>query len=224
MKAIASNGVEIQTGEAVLVRNSRNGAWVYCNFSHADKSEERKYVTSYVACKYCIPYKGNEDLVGTTGDFNIPKNSSFAYTEKQEQWIKNYNIRVEDKVKITRKANSRENGWGTYWNSEMDNTVGKCGKLIAIDHEKSDNVGILILVDDEEHWYPYHILEKVEKKFKFGAKVKAYNATDVCNNNKIGILIDQDKDDPYYKYRVAFPVNDNTEGNTDWFSEIEYLD
>lgn len=134
MKAIASNDMEIQTGEAVLVRNSRNGAWVYCHFSHIDKNEERKYVTSYIACKYCIPYKGNEDLVGTTKNFNEPF------------------------------------------------------------------------------------------KFRFGAKVKAFGATETCNNGKIGILIDQDKDDPYYRYKVAFPINDNTKRNTYWFSEIEYLD
>lgn len=78
MKAIASNSIEIQTGEAVLVRNSRNGVWVYCNFSHIDKNEERKYVTSYVACKYCIPYKGNEDLVGTTKNFNEPFEFKFG--------------------------------------------------------------------------------------------------------------------------------------------------
>lgn len=131
MKAIASNGMEIQTGEAVLVRNSRNDAWVYCNFSHVDKSEERKYVTSYVACKYCIPYKGNEDLVGTTKNFN----ESF--------------------------------------------------------------------------------------KFKFGAKVMAYNGMEV--ENKLGVLIDQDMDDSHYKYRVAFQINDN-EGRTDWFAKIEYLE
>lgn len=131
MKAIASNGMEIQTGEAVLVRNSRNGAWVYCNFSHVDKSEERKYVTSYVACKYCIPYKGNEDLVGTTKDFT--------------------------------KAS----------------------------------------------------------KFKFGAKVMAYNGMEV--ENKFGVLIDQDLDDSFYKYKVAFQINDN-EGHTDWFTKIEYLE
>lgn len=131
MKAIASNGMEIQTGEAVLVRNSRNGAWVYCNFSHVDKSEERKYVTSYVACKYCIPYKGNEDLVGTTKGFTkVPK-------------------------------------------------------------------------------------------FKFGAKVMAYNGMEV--ENKIGVLIDQDLDDSLYKYKVAFQINDN-EGRTDWFTKIEYLE
>ena len=88
MKAIASNDMEIQTGEAVLVRNSRNGAWVYCHFSHVDKSEERKYVTSYVACKYCIPYKENEDLVGTTKNFNEPFKFKFGAKVKTQLGLK----------------------------------------------------------------------------------------------------------------------------------------
>lgn len=95
MKAIASNGIEIQTGEAVLVRNSRNGVWVYCNFSHIDKNEERKYVTSYVACKYCIPYKGNEDLVGTTRNFNEP--FEFRFGAKVKAWG---NYAIEEQIGI----------------------------------------------------------------------------------------------------------------------------
>ena len=131
MKAIASNGMEIQTGDEVLVRDSTNGSWLYCLFSHVNKNEELKYATSFTTCKYCIPYKGNEDLVGTTRNFNEPF------------------------------------------------------------------------------------------KFKFGAKVMAYNGMEV--ENKIGILIDQDLDDSFYKYKVAFQINDN-EGRTDWFAKIEYLE
>ena len=58
-------------------------------------------------------------------------------------------------------------------------------------------------------------------KFKFGAKVMAYNGMEV--ENKIGVLIDQDLDDSLYKYKVAFQINDN-EGRTDWFTKIEYLE
>ena len=133
MKAIASNGVEIKTGDEVLVRDSTNGSWLYCLFSHVNKNEELKYATSFTTCKYCIPYKGNEDLVGTTKNFNEPF------------------------------------------------------------------------------------------KFKFGAKVKAYDGMETKSKNKLGILIDQDIDDSRYKYRVAFQINDN-EGRTDWFAKLEYLE
>lgn len=224
MKTIATNGAEIKTGNAVLVRNNYKETWKYSFFSH-------KEANSYVTCGFhylcCIPYKGNECLAGTTGDFAMPDKFT-VYARKQKEWIKKNNIKVGDKVKITKKVNSLEDGWGCHWNGEMNSAVGKCGKIISIDdEEEARNTGILIIVDGyDEYWYPYFILEKVEKEFefRFGAKVKGYGATEACNNNKIGILIDQDKDDPYYTYKVAFPINDNTEGNTDWFSEIEYLD
>lgn len=78
MKAIASNGAEIKTGDEILVRNSTKGAWLFCHFSHIDENEERKYFTSNIAHKYCIPFKGNEDLVGTRTDFIKPFKFKFG--------------------------------------------------------------------------------------------------------------------------------------------------
>ena len=73
MKAIASNGVEIKTGDEVLVRDDKNQNWKYCHFSHKDDDDTNcPYYSSYMCSTYCIPYKGNEDLVGTTKNFNEP--------------------------------------------------------------------------------------------------------------------------------------------------------
>ena len=79
MKAIASNGVEIKTGDEVLVRNNYKETWKYSFFSH---KEANSYVTSGFHYLYCIPYKENECLVGTTGDFGTPKNKVPTYTER----------------------------------------------------------------------------------------------------------------------------------------------
>ena len=52
--------------ERVLVRDNRNEAWRAAFFSYIN--EYKRYVTTSMAWKYCIPYKGNESLLGTDKD------------------------------------------------------------------------------------------------------------------------------------------------------------
>lgn len=52
--------------EKVLVRDNRNEAWRAAFFSYIN--EYKRYVTTSMAWKYCIPYEGNEHLLGTTKD------------------------------------------------------------------------------------------------------------------------------------------------------------
>lgn len=52
--------------ERVLVRERRNEAWRAAFFSYIN--EYKRYVTTSMAWKYCIPYEGNEHLLGTTKD------------------------------------------------------------------------------------------------------------------------------------------------------------
>lgn len=215
MKTIASNGVEIQTGDAVLVRDGKNTTWSYCHFSHKKDDSYFPYCTSFADSMYCIPYKGNEDLVGTTNDFIVPK--SIIYTEKQKQWIKNHNIKVGDKVRIIRKADPQENGWEIPWESAMNNTIKKIGIITKI-----SNRGIKISIENTiDWWYPYHVLEKIEDKneFRFGARVKA----ELDFITITGILIGYCKLDN--TYHIATNIEDNNYiGNTYWCSKIEYLD
>lgn len=49
--------------EKVLVRDNRNEAWRAAFFSYIN--EYKRYVTTSMAWKYCIPYEGNEHLLGT---------------------------------------------------------------------------------------------------------------------------------------------------------------
>lgn len=52
--------------EKVLVRERRSEAWRAAFFSYIN--EYKRYVTTSMAWKYCVPYKGNESLLGTTKD------------------------------------------------------------------------------------------------------------------------------------------------------------
>lgn len=53
--------------EKVLVRDSIDEVWRASFFSHI-KENDGRYVTTCVTWKFCIPYIGNESLVGTTKD------------------------------------------------------------------------------------------------------------------------------------------------------------
>lgn len=53
--------------EKVLVRDSYDDMWRACLFSHI-KEDDGRYVTTCFTWKYCIPYEGNESLLGTTKD------------------------------------------------------------------------------------------------------------------------------------------------------------
>lgn len=237
--AIASNGVEINTGDAVLVRDDTNDFWRYNVFSHIliDNPFPYRAVSSvkgvYVGYKYCIPYKGNEHLVGTTKEYNVSKKKSLTYEEKQKRWVKRHDIKVGDKVRITRKADSHENGWENNWSFNMNNAIGKIGTIIIIHNRDTENYGILVSIDNfTDYWYPYHILEKVnnvsEPEFKFGTKVRAKLGFKTVE----GILIGYRKHRSYkekcewrYMYKIA--TNDSVDeysiGDTHWVSEIEYL-
>lgn len=52
--------------ERVLVRENRNEAWRAAFFSYIN--EYKRYVTTSMAWKYCVPYEGNEHLLGTDKD------------------------------------------------------------------------------------------------------------------------------------------------------------
>ena len=53
--------------EKVLVRDSYDDVWRASFFSHI-KENGGRYVTTYVTWKFCIPYEGNEHLLGTTNN------------------------------------------------------------------------------------------------------------------------------------------------------------
>lgn len=68
--------------DKVLVRDSGDEIWTARFFSHIDKVKEPSYpyVTVAGAFKQCIPYEGNEHLLGTK---NHPNNDNMNNTTKQ---------------------------------------------------------------------------------------------------------------------------------------------
>lgn len=80
------------------------------------------------------------------------------YTEGQ----KNCGLKVGDKVKITRKANSYENGWDNVWLNCMDAWVNKTGTIEDIFYR--DGIRVKNMEKTDSCCFPYFVLEKVEQK------------------------------------------------------------
>jgi len=85
-----------------------------------------------------------------------------GYLEGQEA----SGIKVGDKVRVTRKANSHENGWCNSWVSTMDENVGNTAKVSKI----CGQLGITLRFREhnDDYAFPYFVLEKVtDSKEKF---------------------------------------------------------
>lgn len=73
-----SYGLKVKTGDPVLLRADNDSRWRYSLFSHIHTNKKASY--PYYGCgnigSVCIPYKGNEHLVGTTDAYVSEKKES----------------------------------------------------------------------------------------------------------------------------------------------------
>ena len=76
--------VTFEPFQRVLVRSTENQAWSTSFFSHEQHSEDGlEYVCGGQSWNYCIPYEGNEHLLGTT-DSPTPSEPEFKFGDKVE--------------------------------------------------------------------------------------------------------------------------------------------
>ena len=70
--------VELKPFDNVLVRHQKTEEWRANIFSHTDKTDEYlDYVCVNGRWEFCIPYEGNESLLGTTKDVEVSYGRSF---------------------------------------------------------------------------------------------------------------------------------------------------
>jgi hypothetical protein len=80
-----------------------------------------------------------------------------AYLKMQD----NCGIDEGDTVKVLRKAENYEMGWGTFWEETMNEAIGNTYKVII----KKGTTGIAIDFKKSGSWnFPFFVLELVEKK------------------------------------------------------------
>lgn len=102
---------------------------------------------------------------GRAGFSCIIRKKKLYYVERQDTWLADNGIKVGDKVRVVRKAESLDDGWQTVWNPDMDEAVGKVGTVSHIP-ANFRGCGIEVDVPDVgEFMYPYFVLEKVELEY-----------------------------------------------------------
>lgn len=70
-----SYGLKVKTGDPVLMRDDVASTWRYSLFSHKHSREDAPYpyYSAGIIAAICIPYVGNEHLVGTTDAYKAPE-------------------------------------------------------------------------------------------------------------------------------------------------------
>lgn len=70
-----SYGLKVKTGDPVLMRDNELRPWTYSVFSHKHSRGDvhYPYYSVGIPAAFCIPYVGNERLVGTTEDYKAPE-------------------------------------------------------------------------------------------------------------------------------------------------------
>ena len=126
-------------------------------FAHAVKTQQVKDIELF-------------DAKGWSSKLNLNFFSTLNYRIKpQPSYLdlhKASGLKVGDKVKVTRKAEDYENGWGDIWDDEsMDDSVGK---VFEITSDAQYGGGFLL----NSNWYPYFVLEKVEEEWIIKHKAK----------------------------------------------------
>ena len=78
--------MELKPFDKVLVRDHSTRRWKAGFFSHKEEDvETHKYVCTDTCWEQCIPYEGNEYLLGTT-DSPTPPEPEFKFGDKVEVW------------------------------------------------------------------------------------------------------------------------------------------
>jgi hypothetical protein len=82
------------------------------------------------------------------------------YVERQKEWIKKHNLKKGDKVKVLRRANDHEKGWGCGWIPSMDETIGK--EITIYNFGQRNNGLALECSDCVCRLYPFFVLDPVK--------------------------------------------------------------
>ena len=72
-----------------------------------------------------------------------------AYAKLQQAFVKEYNLKVGDKLTVSRETPSYLLGWDTEWNSEMTTFIGETGKITDI----SEKYGFALVFENGEDWF-----------------------------------------------------------------------
>ena len=108
------------------------------------------------------------------------------YDKLQELWVKETGLKVGDKVKVLKRFENHELGLLIPWNPEMSETIGEVGEVICIN---TNSIGVNF--GDDDWYYPFTVLEKVE--------VEEKTKPDVPDTNRDVLFLSRD-----YEWEIGF--------------------
>ncbi len=103
------------------------------------------------------------------------------YADRQQQWIEYHNLKVGDKVKVLRTAESYGDSWGNSWTDEMNGVIGGVFPISKITSDIQLNIpGIC--------WYgfPYFVLEPVAETVEEFPELRPFSGV-VCKPGQLFI-------------------------------------
>lgn len=114
--------------DRVLIRHTEQGKWIATTFSHYSDSEYLPYVTSYGQALHCIPYEGNEHLVGTN---DTPKPTRWKAKWGQVYFYINHMFEVNKVVNVDCECDKYLFDIGNHFHTkeEAEEMINKIKKL-----------------------------------------------------------------------------------------------
>lgn len=138
------------TSSLLVAANNENVIHLF-KLSRIDKNPCATVITS---SPFTVSNKESTSKV----DFIILKKDQpqKSYAERQAEWIKENDIKIGDKVRVTRKTKNGEDGWKGTWAKPMDSCIN-----LVCDVEDIDDLGIRC----DLFYFPYFVIEKVTPKY-----------------------------------------------------------
>lgn len=91
------------------------------------------------------------------------------YVKLQDMWLNATGVKEGSWVKVTRKADDNESGWGAQWVNVMTDVIGKVCRVIGI--HSSLGLHLESLEDGRRYGFPFFVLEPAEapkpEKYRF---------------------------------------------------------
>ena len=163
---------------------------------------------------------------------------SASYEERQTEWVKKYDVKVGDRVRLIRAASDGEDTWPNVWPRTADGWIGNILRVKDI-----GDLNIMCYNPDADDWFgfPYFVLEKImERKDKewevsYGLKVKTGDPVlmrdDVTSTWRYSVFSHKHSNEsvpyPYYSagilaaFCIPYVGNERLVGTTDGYKAPE---
>lgn len=157
----------------------------YYSLPTVGKTGEIKEIGEFGSYRVCIPsdddwwwYKSDAlELIEETAE------EKKSYEERQAEWIEANGIKIGDKVRVLRKAESHEDGWDNVWADSMSQSIGETLVVDSINGDRG-----IALDGPALEWkcnFPYFVLEKVEDQPRY---TEADIISDPCDPRLAGAI------------------------------------